>query len=67
MQQINSVAFLFFVTLLINSIFSGNNKASNTFNAKIEKSHSNNTVRMRLLLAEKEGFEPSRPVTSLLP
>ena len=34
-------------------------KSSDTFNAKTEKSHSDNTVRMRLLLAEKEGFEPS--------
>ena len=62
MQQINSVAFLFFVTLLINSIFSGNNKASNTFNAKIEKSHSNNTVRMRFPLAGRPLSNPNTKI-----
>ena len=46
---------------------SGYNKASNSFNTEIEKSHSNISVRMRLRLAEKERIELSRPVTDLLP
>ena len=42
--------------------FIWNNKSCNTFNAEIEKSHSNNSVRKRLLLAGRPLSNPNTKI-----